>query len=151
MTASVRPWVVGNRWDTLDDVHPDPLPRVSVIVAHYDQPGELLRTLHALAAQDYPRHLLEVIVADDGSPGDVMVPDDVILVRQEDQGFRLAAVRNLGVRASSGEVLCFLDADTVPEPTARTPSPLSEHERPSMLHPGNHSGRPVPSQPVSRG
>ncbi|MBF4565106.1 glycosyltransferase [Plantibacter sp. VKM Ac-2876] len=116
MTAGAQPWVVGNRWDTLDDVRPDPLPRVSVIVAHYDQPGELLRTLHALAAQDYPRHLLEVIVADDGSPGDVMVPDDVILVRQEDQGFRLAAVRNLGVRASSGEVLCFLDADTVPEP-----------------------------------
>lgn len=116
MTAGAQPWVVGNRWDTLDDVRPDPLPRVSVIVAHYDQPGELLRTLHALAAQDYPRHLLEVIVADDGSPGDVMVLDDVILVRQEDQGFRLAAVRNLGVRASSGEVLCFLDADTVPEP-----------------------------------
>ncbi|MBD8466445.1 glycosyltransferase [Plantibacter sp. CFBP 8798] len=116
VTGGAQPWVVGNRWDTLDDVHPDPLPRVSVIVAHYDQPGELLRTLHALAAQDYPRHLLEVIVADDGSPGDVSVPDDVILVRQEDQGFRLAAVRNLGVRASSGEVLCFLDADTAPEP-----------------------------------
>ncbi len=111
-----RPWVVGNRWDTLDGIHPDPLPRVSVIVAHYDQPGELSRTLHALAAQDYPRELLEIVVADDGSPGVVDVPDDVILVRQEDQGFRLAAVRNLGVRASSGEVLCFLDADTVPEP-----------------------------------
>lgn len=111
-----RPWVIGNRWDTLDGIHPDPLPRVSVIVAHYDQPGELQRTLHALAAQDYPRELLEVIVADDGSPGDVSVPDDVILVRQEDQGFRLAAVRNLGVRASTGEVLCFLDADTAPEP-----------------------------------
>lgn len=108
--------VVGNRWDELDEVHPDPLPRVSVIVAHYDQPEELARTLHALAAQDYPRELIEIIVADDGSPGPVAVPDDVILVRQEDRGFRLAAVRNLGVRASSGDVLCFLDADTAPEP-----------------------------------
>lgn len=109
-------WVVGNRWDDLDGVQPDELPRVSVIVAHYDQPAQLARTLHALAAQDYPEGRLEVIVADDGSPGDVAVPDGVILVRQEDRGFRLAAVRNLGVRASTGTVLCFLDADTAPEP-----------------------------------
>lgn len=111
-----RPWVVGNRWDAMDDVAPDPLPRVSVIVAHYDQPAELARTLHALAAQDYPPELLEIVVADDGSPGDVEVPAGVTLVRQEDRGFRLAAARNLGVRASTGEVLCFLDADTSPEP-----------------------------------
>lgn len=107
---------MGNRWDALDGIHPDPLPRVSVIVAHYDQPAELERTLHALAAQDYPRELIEIVVADDGSPGPVEVPDGVRLVRHEDRGFRLAAVRNLGVRASTGEVLCFLDADTAPEP-----------------------------------
>ncbi|WP_341935831.1 glycosyltransferase [Microbacterium sp. LWO14-1.2] len=110
------PWVVGNAWDAVDGVVPDPLPRVSVIVSHYDQPGELARTLQALAAQDYPRELLEIVVADDGSPGEVEVPEGVVLVRQEDRGFRLAAVRNLGVRASGGEVLCFLDADTSPEP-----------------------------------
>ncbi|KJQ52630.1 glycosyltransferase family 2 protein [Microbacterium sp. SA39] len=111
-----HPWVVGNRWDELDGVEPDALPRVSVIVAHYDQPSELARTLHALAAQDYPRELLEIVVADDGSPGVVAVPEGVIVARQDDLGFRLAAVRNLGVRSSSGDVLCFLDADTAPEP-----------------------------------
>lgn len=111
-----HPWVVGNRWDTLDGVDPDPLPRVSVIVAHYDQRDELARTLHALSVQDYPRELIEVVVADDGTPGEISLPDGVILVRQEDRGFRLAAVRNLGVGASSGDVLCFLDADTAPEP-----------------------------------
>lgn len=111
-----RPWVVGNRWDTLDGVDPEVLPTVSVIVAHYEQPGELARTLAALSMQDYPRALLEIVVADDGSAGDVHVPDGVILARQEDRGFRLASARNLGVRASSGDVLCFLDADTAPEP-----------------------------------
>lgn len=111
-----HPWVVGNRWDTLDGVEPDVLPRVSVIVAHYDQQDELARTLHALSVQDYPRELVEIVVADDGTPGEISLPDDVILARQEDRGFRLAAVRNLGVAASSGEVLCFLDADTAPEP-----------------------------------
>lgn len=111
-----RPWVVGNRWDSLDGVYPQVLPRVSVIVAHYEQPGELARTLSALSMQDYPSELLEIIVADDGSSGDVSVPPGVILVRQDDRGFRLAAARNLGVRASTGDVLCFLDADTAPEP-----------------------------------
>ncbi|MGN7947145.1 glycosyltransferase family 2 protein [Microbacterium sp. 22215] len=105
-----------NRWDALDGLEPEALPTVSVIVAHYDQPDELARTLHALYAQDYPRELLEVVVADDGSPGGISVPDGVILVRQEDRGFRLAAARNLGARASSGDLLCFLDADTAPEP-----------------------------------
>lgn len=114
--TTLRPWVIGNRWDELDGIVPERLPTVSVVVAHYDQPAELARVLQALAAQDYPRDLLEIVVADDGSPGEVVVPDDVILVRQSDHGFRLAAVRNLGVRASSGEVLCFLDADTAPEP-----------------------------------
>ena len=111
-----HPRIVGNGWDALDGIEPGVLPRVSVIVAHYDQPAELARTLHALSVQDYPRELLEVVVADDGSPREVSVPDGVILTRQEDRGFRLAAVRNRGVRASSGEILCFLDADTAPEP-----------------------------------
>ncbi|TQK20703.1 galactosyltransferase-like protein [Microbacterium sp. SLBN-154] len=126
-----EPWIVGNSWDCLDGVIPDPLPRVSVIVAHFDQPVELARTLHALDVQDYPADLLEVIVADDGSPGEVAVPAGVTLVRQDDRGFRLSAVRNLGVRASSGDVLCFLDADTAPEPAyvrrlVRLPALLTE-------------------------
>lgn len=148
-----RQWVVGNRWDSFDGIQPDPLPRVSVIVSHYDQPAELARTLHALAAQDYPPQLLEVIVADDGSPGEVEVPDDVILVRQDDQGFRLAAVRNLGVRASTGEVLCFLDADTSPEPgyvraLSRLPALLPEAVVAGRRRHADFSGIP-PEVPVT--
>ncbi|MFJ4254676.1 glycosyltransferase family 2 protein [Microbacterium sp. NPDC090003] len=147
------PYVIGNRWDELEGVHPDPLPRVSVIVAHYDQPAELERTLHALAAQDYPRDLLEVVVADDGSPGPVEVPDDVILVGQEDRGFRLSAVRNLGVRASSGDVLCFLDADTSPEPDyvrelTRLPALLPEAVTVGRRRHADFSGIP-PTAPVA--
>ncbi|AXL10984.1 glycosyltransferase [Microbacterium foliorum] len=140
--------VVGNRWDAEDGRHPDPLPLVSVIVSHFDQSEELARTLHALAAQDYPRHLLEVVVADDGSPGAVDVPEGVILVRQEDRGFRLAAVRNLGVRASSGEVLCFVDADTAPEPgyvraLSRLPALLPEAVTVGRRRHADFSGLPV--------
>lgn len=108
--------VPGNRWDLVGRALPSVPPRVSVIVAHYDQPDELARTLTALAAQDHPADRLEIIVADDGSPHPVAVPAGVRVVRQEDRGFRLAEVRNLGVRASTGDILCFLDADTAPEP-----------------------------------
>lgn len=109
------PWVPGNRWDLLAHREPEP-PRVSVIVTHYAQPTELQRTLIALARQDHPADRLEVIVADDGSPETPVVPAGVRLVRQEDRGFRAAAARNLGAAAASGDVLCFLDADTTPEP-----------------------------------
>ncbi|MFG6403688.1 glycosyltransferase family 2 protein [Microbacterium sp. P04] len=109
-------WVRGNGWDELDGQLPDPLPTVSVIVTHYDQPRELRRMLHALERQDYPTDLVQIIVADDGSPDVPAVPPGVELVRQPDDGFRAAAVRNLGARSASGDVLCFLDADTAPEP-----------------------------------
>ncbi|MGZ8803674.1 MAG: glycosyltransferase [Microbacterium sp.] len=106
----------GNRWDLLDGIEPLDPPMVSVIVSHYRQPEQLARCLYALRRQDHPAGRLEVIVADDGSPERPDVPDGVRLVRHEDAGFRLAAVRNLGARAALGEVLVFVDADMAPEP-----------------------------------
>jgi len=109
-------FVVGNAWDALDGVWPDLPPLVSVVVVHYRQQAELDRTLAALARQSYPAERLEVIVVDDGSPTPPTVPEGVRLIVQEDLGFRLSAARNVGVTASSGSVLCFVDADTSPEP-----------------------------------
>lgn len=133
-SASDRPpfgrTVPGNAWDALDGVPLEPR-TVSVIVPHYRQQAQLDRTLLALARQTYPAELVEVIVADDGSPTPPVVPPGVTVVRQADEGFRLSAARNLGVRAAHGELLCFLDADTVPEPDylerlLRLPSLLPE-------------------------
>ncbi|MDT3329739.1 glycosyltransferase [Microbacterium sp. KSW-18] len=106
----------GNRWDLLDGRRPDAAPTVSVVVAHYEQPEQLARCVAALGGQDHPRDRLEVIVADDGSTEPPRVPEGVRLVRQADEGFRLAAARNLGAAHATGDVLVFLDADTVPEP-----------------------------------
>lgn len=106
----------GNRWDLLDGRRADAAPTVSVVVAHYEQPEQLERCLAALGGQDHPRDRLEVIVADDGSADAPGVPEGVRLVRQADEGFRLAAARNLGASHATGDVLVFLDADTVPEP-----------------------------------
>lgn len=113
--------VPDNRWDLLDgwDHVGAGKPSVSVVVPYYNQPRQLALVLAALALQTYPRDLLDVVVADDGSdePPDVERWDselDVTVVRQDDLGFRAAAARNLGARASRGSILCFLDADTVP-------------------------------------
>lgn len=117
MTWGAGHAVPGNRWDLLDGVQPDEAPTVSVIIAHYSQPTQLARTLHALGRQDHPAHRLQVIVADDGSPEAPVVPEGVLLMRQEDTGFRLSAARNMGAAAATGDVLVFLDADTTPEPS----------------------------------
>ncbi|GIG39391.1 glycosyltransferase family 2 protein [Cellulomonas phragmiteti] len=105
-----------NRWDLLDGLWPDPLPGVSVVVAHYDQPAQLARTLAAVRAQDYPDDLLDVVVVDDGSPVAPEVPPWARLVRQPDRGFRLAAARNLGISTARHDLVVQLDADTAPEP-----------------------------------
>ena len=106
----------GNRWDLLDGQWPAAPPEVSVVVVHYDQPRQLARTLAALARQTHPAQRLEVLVVDDGSPTPPRVPDGVTLLLQPDRGFRAAAARNAGAARARGEVLCFLDADTAPEP-----------------------------------
>ncbi|KAA0919922.1 glycosyltransferase [Dietzia sp. ANT_WB102] len=59
---------------------------------------------------------LRVIVADDGSPTPPVVPPEVTVVRQDDRGFRASAARHLGAQAGDGDLLLFLDGDTVPAP-----------------------------------
>ncbi|AWB84540.1 glycosyltransferase family 2 protein [Corynebacterium liangguodongii] len=97
-------------------------PDVSVIIPYYDNPAGLREVLSALRAQDYPGRV-DIVVADDGSPTPASREPSlagalagVTVVRQEDEGFRAAAARNLGAAAGSGEVFAFIDGDTVPTP-----------------------------------
>ena len=59
-------------------------------------------------ADELARSLEEMIVAGRLEPGRVL--------RQDDDGFRAARARTLGAQAASGELLAFVDGDTVPEP-----------------------------------
>jgi len=114
-------WTVpGNRWDLLDDLEPAEPPAVSVVIPYYEAQAQLDQVLTALRLQTHPRTRLQVVVADDGStnPPDLSAADGLHahLVRQPDRGFRAAAARNLGAAAADGEVLLYLDGDTIPEP-----------------------------------
>lgn len=103
----------GERWDasSVGDVRD-----ADVVVTHFEDEKRLRWVLDALAAQDDSSLHLHVVVADDGSATPPTVPDDVMLVRQANEGFRAAAARNLGARAGSSPFILFLDGDTVPTP-----------------------------------
>ena len=93
-----------------------PTEGVTVVVPHFEAPGELALALAALERQRYPRGLLEVVVVDDGSrTAPRLAPSSlaVRLVRQEDRGFGLARARDTGARAARHDILVFLDGDVV--------------------------------------
>lgn len=125
-------------------------PRISLVVAHYEQHDDLARTLACLRRQSIALH--EVVVTDDGSAQPPRVGADVELVTQADRGFRAGLARNRGAELTTGDVLVFLDADTAPEPTyvERIVAPL--HDEPDLLVVGHrrHSldGEPDPDGPL---
>ncbi|OWW18984.1 glycosyltransferase family 2 protein [Noviherbaspirillum denitrificans] len=100
---------------------------ISVIVTTYNRPDALAAVVRALLDQTDPN--FEVIIADDGSgqpTRDALAAfrnaprtsgmKRLVHAWQPDDGFRASAARNLGVHASKGEYLVFLDGDCVPRP-----------------------------------
>lgn len=93
-------------------------PTVSVVVPVYNDTAALQRCLTALAQQDYPAELVQVLVVDNAStddPSGVVPPDPRFELLHEGRRGSYAA-RNTGVHAATGEVLAFTDSDCVPRP-----------------------------------
>lgn len=95
--------------------------RVSVIVATYNQPALLEKTLWGYARQKGQQ--FELIVADDGSgPATREVVDRVsrdgnlhlVHVWHEDRGFRKTEILNRAILISHGDYLIFSDGDCIP-------------------------------------
>lgn len=94
--------------------------RLSAIVPTHDRPVTLAHCLETLQAQDIVGSELEVVVVDDGSPSDIAGvvaaasergPIEMRCERLELTG--LNAARNRGASVARGEVLAFLDDDTL--------------------------------------
>ena len=102
------------------DVAATRLPRVSLIVAAYDEQDVIEAKVANALALEYPRELLQVIVASDGS-GDATVERaraagaDIVLDLPR-QG--KTETQNAAVRAADGEILAFSDANSIWEDVA---------------------------------
>jgi glycosyltransferase involved in cell wall biosynthesis len=98
---------------------------ISVIVTTYNRPDALSEVIRALLEQTDCN--FEVIIADDGSREAtremirafqqspvIQGAKRLVHAWQPDDGFRASAARNLGVFASRGDYLIFLDGDCLP-------------------------------------
>jgi glycosyltransferase involved in cell wall biosynthesis len=102
----------------------DLTPTVAVIVAAHDEEAVIGRLLESLDALDYPRELLEIVVASDASTDgtDALVEDfasrdgRIRLVRCP-RGGKVAA-QDAAVRTTDAEILAFADAAAVWAPDA---------------------------------
>jgi O-antigen biosynthesis protein len=86
-------------------------PKVSVVVCSYNGAQTLEACLTSLLQMDYPDY--EIILVDDGSTDDTPKIaaefPKVKTIRQEN--FGLSVARNVGLRASTGEVIAYTDSD----------------------------------------
>jgi cellulose synthase/poly-beta-1,6-N-acetylglucosamine synthase-like glycosyltransferase len=92
----------------------DEPPRVSLIVAAYDEEEVIADRVANALALDYPRERLQVIVASDGSydaTAERAREAGADLVLELSRGGKLAA-QNAAAEAASGEILAFSDANS---------------------------------------
>ena len=89
-------------------------PMVSVIIPNLNSPL-IANTLRAIRAQTFIPSACEVLVVGLDEPGLVQCDDMVQLISSKGPAIP-AADRNLGIAKSRGEILCFTDADCVPDP-----------------------------------
>lgn len=119
---TTQPRVRRNDWGVLDAPRLGewtPTLSVSVVIPAYGAQRLLPYVLAGLAAQTYPSHLLEVVVADDDPRTRLELPEvrpeRTRIVRVE-EGWGRANACHTGVLASDGDVVHWLDADMLVEP-----------------------------------
>jgi len=94
------------------------IPMVSVIVPAFNAERTIGDCLAALVAQDYPRERLEIIAVDNRSTDRTAAvmcghPVRVVAERRVQSSY---AARNAGLAEARGAILCFTDADCLPDP-----------------------------------
>lgn len=97
---------------------PSELPRVSLLIAAYNEEAVIEQRLQNALALDYPRDRLEIVVGSDGSDdgtNDIVkryAPEGVVLFDYEKRRGK-SAVLNASVPRLTGEIVVFSDANTI--------------------------------------
>lgn len=95
--------------------------KCSVVIPTYNRSDILRLTLESLARQDLDHDEYEVLVVDDGSSDDtsdvVRKYMDQMNLRyffQEDEGYRAAGARNVGIANAKADITVFTDSGVMP-------------------------------------
>lgn len=99
------------------------LPRISVLIAAYNEEGSIRKKIEQTLALDYPADKIEILVLSDGSTDrtDEIVngfADPRVRLLRAPQRKGKTSVQNLGAEVAGREVLVFSDATTVYHPMA---------------------------------
>lgn len=95
-------------------------PSVSLIISTYNRPAALRLVLESVRRQTVMP--VDVIIGDDGSRDDTRrlveelakgFPTRLVHVWHEDQGFRLAEIRNKSIAAAQGDYIVQIDGDMI--------------------------------------
>jgi hypothetical protein len=119
LTPRLLGWAVvgpGTAWAAVAPLRHEPL--VSVVLATRNRSRLLERAIASVLAQTYPNW--ELVVVDDGSTDDtadtIASFDDARIRRLAGGGVGASAARNLGLAATTGEYVTFLDDDNLMAP-----------------------------------
>ncbi len=91
------------------------MPLLTVNIAVYNQLDYLKYIINALNRQNFED--FEVIVTDDGSSDGTKewaTTQDFVYRWQDDEGFRIAKSKNMGIKAANGKYFVSLEGDVVP-------------------------------------
>ena len=101
-----------------DSIAPDEsLPSVSVVVCTYNRCAVLRKCLEGLRRLDYPTYEVVVVNGPSTDATELVLADFPDVKRVDNPARNLSISRNLGIAASAGEVVAFLDDDALPGPT----------------------------------
>lgn len=102
---------------------PDATPFISVIVCCFNEEKYIKACIESLVSQNYPKGQYEVIIVDDGSVDETSsicrsfiehyLSTEPFLKYIRIQHSGLAAARNVGVAMARGDIIGFVDADTI--------------------------------------
>lgn len=91
--------------------------RVSVIIPFRNNHGEVVQIVGQIMGQGYPEDRLEIICVDNGSDDQKTFPEGmnsrIRLLQEIDHPNSPYSARNRGIEASNGEIIVFVDANSI--------------------------------------
>jgi len=89
--------------------------KISVVICTFNRPEDCIETVQSILDQANT-YLHEIIVVDDCSKSPFKFNHDKVKIIRNNREVGLSASRNIGVKASSGDIICFIDDDAIAAP-----------------------------------